>query len=340
VEKERKLLFPAMADDTIQHWRELETMDKTIAIADKARSEPATTGKRRKPILGKMALMGWLFLLPTFVLMMYTSFIPAIWNLILSFQNSTLFTSEFVGVANYLNAFQDPVFLLSLWHSIFFAVVISLISTVIGVALALLIYPLGSKEAAFYRIAIFLPVMLPTTIVGLMFIFIFDQQIGLLNNLLTLIGLGGLTQAWLAQPPINLFAICVVGIWKSVGVSMILTSAALQSIPGAYLEAARLDGAGYLRQIFSLILPLLKPIIAITVTLGLIGNFKTFDLVYVLTKGGPGNSTFVVPIYLLQTAFTDGDFGYAASFGILLALTILVVNIVFNRVMKSERYEY
>jgi raffinose/stachyose/melibiose transport system permease protein len=320
-------------------------MDKTIATAGKPQAKPATTRpprasvKRRNPMRG-MVLVGWLFLLPTFILMTYTSFIPAIWNLILSFQNSTLFTSEFVGVANYLTAFQDPVFLLSLWHSILIAVVITFFSTVIGVALALLIYQLGSKEAAFYRICIFLPVMLPTSIVGLMFVFVFDQQIGLLNNLLTLIGLGGLTQAWLAQPPLNLIAICVVGIWKSVGLPMILTSAALQSIPATYLEAATIDGAGFLRQIFSLILPLIKPIIAISVIFLLIGNFKTFDLVYVLTRGGPGNSTFVVPIDLLQTAFTDGEFGYAAAFGIILAFTIFLVTAVSNRIMKSERYEY
>jgi raffinose/stachyose/melibiose transport system permease protein len=335
-----------MADDTIQHWRELETMAKPIATAGKPQAEPDTTSpmraspKRRNPALSKIVLMGWLFLVPTFVLMTYTSFIPTIWNLILSFQNSTLFTSEFVGLANYLNAFQDPVFLTSLWHSIFFSVAITLFSTVIGVALAVLIYQLGSKEAAFYRVCVFLPVMLPTSIVGLMFVFVFDQQVGLLNNLLTLIGLGGLTQAWLAQPPINLFAICVVGIWKSVGLPMILTSAALQSLPSTYLEAAKIDGAGFLRQIFSLILPLIKPIIAISVIFLLISNFKTFDLVYVLTRGGPGNSTFVVPIDLLQTAFTDGEFGYAAAFGIILAFTIFLVTVVSNRIMKSERFEY
>ena len=95
MEKERESFsFHVMTNNTIQYWRELETMDKTIAIAGKSRSEPATTSpKRRNLILGKMALMGWLFLLPTFILMMYTSFIPTIWNLILSFQNSTLFTS-------------------------------------------------------------------------------------------------------------------------------------------------------------------------------------------------------------------------------------------------------
>lgn len=316
-------------------------MDKTIAIAGKPRSEPAATSpKRRNPTLGKMVLVGWLFLLPAFVLMMYTSFIPTIWNLILSFQNSTLFTSQFVGVANYRNAFQDAVFQTSLWHSILIAVVITFFSTVIGVVLALLVYQLGSKEGAFYRLCIFLPFMLPTSIVGLMFIFVFDKQIGLLNNLLTLIGLGGLTQSWLAQSPLNLFAICVVGIWKTVGLPLMLTTAALQSIPGTYLEAAKIDGAGFLRQIFSLILPLIKPIIAISVTFSLILNFKTFDLVYVLTRGGPGYSTFVVPIDLLQTAFTDGEFGYAAAFGIILALTIFVVTAVSNRIMKSERYEY
>jgi raffinose/stachyose/melibiose transport system permease protein len=132
----------------------------------------------------------------------------------------------------------------------------------------------------------------------------------------------------------------VVAIWKTVGLPMMLASAALQSIPSSYLEAAKIDGAGFLRQIFSLILPLIKPIIAISVTFLLIGNFKSFDLVYVLTRGGPGNSTFVVPIDLLQTAFTDGEFGYAAAFGIILAITIFVVNAVSNRIMKSERYEY
>src|SRR3989440_10944371 len=94
-----------------------------------------------------------------------------------------------------------------------------------------------------------------------------------LNNILTLRGLGGLTQAWLAQPPLNLFAICVVAIWKTVGLPMMLTSAALQSIPATYIEAAKIDGAGFLRQIFSLILPLIKPVIAIAVTFSLISNF-------------------------------------------------------------------
>jgi raffinose/stachyose/melibiose transport system permease protein len=163
---------------------------------------------------------------------------------------------------------------------------------------------------------------------------------GILNNFLRSIGLGNLTEAWLAKPPLNLYAICAVNVWRSVGLPMILTYAALQSIPISLFEASKLDGATYLGQVRLIVLPLLRPIILTATTFLLIINFKAYDLVLVLTKGGPGNTSRIVPIHIVQTAFTFNNFGSAASMGVIMTFVVLAVLGITRLIMRSETYEY
>jgi raffinose/stachyose/melibiose transport system permease protein len=306
-------------------------------IAATTAQAPRAASRRLKT---RTTLMGVAFLAPAFILMTYSNFIPAIWNFILSFQTGGFEDLQWTGVQNYVTAIGDSVFLRSLWNSTFIAVVTTSFAVVFGVALALMIYQLGPFEGAFYRLVIFMPTMLPLAITGLMFVFVFNQESGILNNFLRLIGLGSLTQAWLSKPPLNLYAICVVGIWRIVGLPMIFTYAALQSIPVSLLEASKLDGATYLDDVRLVLLPLLKPIIATATIFTFIINYKAFDLVYVLTRGGPGNTSRVVPINIVETAFTFNQFGYAASMGVIMTLVVLVLSGVINRVLRSEVYEY
>jgi raffinose/stachyose/melibiose transport system permease protein len=306
-------------------------------IAAMTAQSPHAASRRLKT---RTTLMGVAFLVPAFILMTYSNFIPAIWNLILSFQTGGFGDLQWTGLQNYVTAVGDSVFLKSLWNSTFIAVVTTAFAVVFGVALALMIYQLGRYEGAFYRLVIFMPTMLPLAITGLMFIFVFNQESGLLNNFLRLIGLGDLAQPWLAKPPLNLYAICVVGIWRIVGLPMIFTYAALQSIPASLLEASKLDGATYLDDVRLVLLPLLKPIIATATIFTFIINFKAFDLVFVLTRGGPGNTSRVVPLNIVETAFTFNQFGYAASMGVIMTLVVLVLTGIINRILRSEVYEY
>jgi len=306
-------------------------------IAATTAQAPHATSHRLKT---RTTLIGVVFLVPAFILMTYSNFIPVIWNFILSFQTGGFEDLQWAGLQNYVTAAGDTVFLRSLWNSTFIAVVTTAFAVVFGVALALMIYQLGPIEGALYRLVIFMPTMLPLAITGLMFVFVYNQESGLLNNFLRLIGLGDLTQAWLAKPPLNLYAIIVVGIWRIVGLPMIFTYAALQSIPVSLLEASKLDGATYLDDVRLILLPLLKPIIATATIFTFIINFKAFDVVYVLTRGGPGNTSRVVPINIVETAFSFNQFGYAASMGVITTLVVLVLTGVINRILRSEVYEY
>lgn len=302
--------------------------------------EKAGLKAKRKPLVKGPTLIGILFLLPAVGLMTYSSIIPSIWNFILSFQNANLETSKWNGIDNYVQAFQDNIFLASMWRSIFLAVVITFFGVILGVALAIMIYPLGKVEGAIYRLIIFTPTMLPSVIVGLMFTFVFNPETGIINNVLRLVGLGDLAKAWLSNPDFNMWAISVVGIWRIAGLPMIFTYAALQSIPIDLLEASKLDGATYVKQALTILVPLLKPIITISAVFTLILSFKSFDLVYALTKGGPGSSSRVVPISIIDTAFKFDEFGYAAAQGVLMIVVILILVFIVNRVLRSETYEY
>jgi len=306
-------------------------------IATKTTLPPSARHRRLKT---RTTLIGVAFFAPAFILMTYSNFIPTIWNYILSFQTGDFRDLKWNGLQNYTAAVSDPVFLRSLWNSVFIAVVSTTFALIIGVALALMIYQLGRIEGAFYRFVIFMPTMLPLTITGLMFIFVFNQESGILNNFLRVIGLDNFAQAWLAKPPLNLYAICVVNIWRIVGLPMMLTYAALQSIPISLLEASKLDGANYLDQVRLILLPLLKPIMLTATTFLLIINFKAYDLVLVLTKGGPGNSSRIVPINIVETAFTFNNFGYGASMGVILTFVVFAILGIAYRIMRSEAYEY
>src|SRR5262245_59169477 len=149
---------------------------------------------RPRRLKTRTTLIGAAFLAPAFILMTYSNIIPTIWNYILSFQTGDFRDLQWNGIQNYAAAATDSVFLRSLWNSVFIAVVSTIFAVIIGIALALMIFQLGRIEGALYRLVIFMPTMLPLAITGLLFIFVFNSESGILNNLLRLIGLGNLAQ--------------------------------------------------------------------------------------------------------------------------------------------------
>lgn len=282
-----------------------------------------------------------LFLLPAFAFIAYALYVPFIWNGILSFQKWDGFHDPlWVGIQNYSKALTDHTALLSMKNSLFLGTVSTLGAVVLGILLAALVYKVYQKEGAFYRLIAFMPVMLPTAVVGLLFTFFFNPEMGLLNNFLRAVGLGGMTQAWLENKNTVLWCIAFVNIWKMSGLTMMLSFAAMQMLPASVFESSKLDGAGYPRQFFSLILPLIKPTVLVAAVYTLTVNFKSYDVVSIMTGGGPGTVSYVVPINMVKTAFNLGNFGYAAAQGVIITLLVIALVVILRRVLRGDAYEY
>ena len=298
--------------------------------------------KRKKDRLAsRTTLSGVLFLIPAAVFIGYAILVPAVWNFILSFQKWDGFNSaKWVGLRNYTKCLTNSTMRTAVSNSLFFAVFMTVFSVLIGLIAALLIFRLGKREGAFYRLFIFMPSMLPTAIIGLLFTFLYNPEMGLVNQFLRLIGLQNWTRAWLADLSVNKLAVGVVGIWRMAGLTMMLEFASLQSLPITFFEAAKLDGAGYWKQVWRIVMPLTKPIILLSTVYTLIINFKTYDLIYVMTKGGPGIFTKTVPLYVMETGFGYNEFGYAAAIGFVLALIIYAIMGLVNLILGGEKYEY
>lgn len=296
---------------------------------------------KKSKVYSKVTITGIIFLIPSLVLISFSIFIPVVWNFILSFQEWDGYLSKrWVGLNNYIKFFTSKGEVKILWNSLYLGILSTVFAVIIGVMLAVLIYNLGKKEGSVYRLILFMPVMLPLAIIGLLFSFIYNPEMGLINQFLQLIGLGGLKTAWLENPKTVMNCIVVVGSWRMIGLSMMLSFAAMQSIPDSLLESARIDGASYIRQVFSIILPLIKPIVKIAAVFTLVMSFKTYDLVFVMTGGGPGKISKTIPLEMIDTAFRYNEFGYSAAMGFIATIAVMVVIGAVSKIMGGEQYEY
>jgi len=297
----------------------------------------AALSSQRKKMIGT----GILFMLPALAFIAFSIFIPTVWNVVLSFQEwDGYLHREWVGLRNYLEALQDENVLKSLFNSIYLAVAMTAFALVIGTGLAGFIYRLGRREGAVYRLILFMPVMLPVAIIGLLFTFMYNPEMGLINQLLRTIGLGAWAQAWLENPDTVLPSIIVVGIWRLTGLTMMLCFAAMQNIPVSLFESSKLEGASYARQFFSIVLPLIKPIVQLAAIFTLVLAFKSYDLVFVMTEGGPGILSRTIPLQMIDTAFTYSEFGYSAAMGFLLTIAVMLIIMIANKILRGQSYEY
>jgi raffinose/stachyose/melibiose transport system permease protein len=281
------------------------------------------------------------FLLPALLFIFYAVYIPFGWNTVLSFQEWNGFSEpKWLGLKQYTAIFEDPVAIKSLVNSVFIGLASTIGAVFVGVALAAFVYQVYRKEGALYRLILFMPVMLPSAIVGLLFVFMFNAEMGLVNNFLRAIGLNGLTKAWLENKNTVLWCLVFVNVWKMSGLTMMLSFTAMQILPIDIFESSKLDGASVLRQFFHLILPLIRPTILLSAVYSLAVNFKSYDIVWIMTKGGPGTTSHVTPIYMIKTGFRFGKFGFSAAQGMVLTAIVILIVVVIKRVFRSEKYEY
>ena len=275
-----------------------------------------------------------LFLLPAIAILGTFSVYPALYSLYLSFfkWNGYAPQRDFVGVGNYARLAGSPEFWNSLKVTVLYAGGLTLSALALGLLLAVLLN-LPIRGRAVYRALYFLPVITPTVAAGVVWKNLFDPSQGAVNSLLGALGVRG--PNWLVDPTWALLAVVIVGVWKRVGFNMVVYLAALQSVPRAYYEAAQLDGAGAWQQLRFVTVPLLAPTTFFLVITSLIEAFQVFDLVYVMTAGGPLGSTDVFGYYLYREGFKYSQLGFASAIAYVMFALIFLATVVQFRFTRG-----
>ncbi|GHA98650.1 carbohydrate ABC transporter permease [Streptomyces termitum] len=263
---------------------------------------------------------------------------------------------EFIGFDNYTRMFQDEVFWKSLQHSLTFAVVLPLISVGFALFLAFMLNVGGRRRkgaaiagvrgSAFYKIVYFFPQVLSIAIVALLFQFAYNPNSGAINSVLKAVGLGSIQPQWLGDPNLALICVMAVLVWSTVGFFVVLFSAGMASIPRDFYEAALLDGASRFTTFFRITLPLLWDTVQSGwIYMGILAlGAESFAVVQIMTVGpnggGPDYSTIVLPLYVYQKAFRDGQAAYATTIGVALLLVTLAFAAVVMKLGRRERLEF
>lgn len=230
---------------------------------------------------------------------------------------------EFVGINNYKGLFSSGIFYEVLWNTLFYAFATALFSIIIPLALA---YALDRKikGTAFYKSAYFLPYVTPMIVIAIVWTWIFDPNYGILNWLL---GVGDSIK-WLYDEKFAMPALIIVSVWKNIGYNMIIFLAGLQAIPDSVNEASEIDGATGIKRFFLVTLPLLTPTLFFVSIMTVISSFQVFDLIYLMTEGGPENSTMIMVYWLFKQAFEYFNIGKASAIAYILFIIILVLTLI------------
>ena len=288
------------------------------------------TNPRKKADLGvrsKIAKNQNILVLPALFLCTVFIFVPAFMTIIGSFFAFGLTSQgwDWVGFGNYARAFNDNVFWIALRNNMIIVFGSIVLQVGIGTILAAALDRGISFGNTFFRVIIFMPMVISAVAVALIWLIILDPNFGVFNAIVKSIGLTPPKLGWLGDPSISIWMVLVVAAWQYTGFMMVLILAGLQGIPKNLYEAAALDGARGLRAFWSITLPNLRNILIVAVLITTIGGFKVFDLIFVLTGGGPANSTQVLGTYIYQQAFGLANMGYANAIAVILLIIAVVL---------------
>jgi raffinose/stachyose/melibiose transport system permease protein len=275
--------------------------------------------------------VGYLYVLPALVAYVVFALAPlghAAWLSLFNWDGVTKAT--WVGLHNYTVLFSDPLIRLAFKHSLVLIVFYCVLPVAVGLLLAAVLSRTAVRGLAGFRAVLFLPQVVPTVALAVTWRWIFAPD-GPLNQILRAIGLGRLARAWLGDFGWALPAVGIVGTWVMYGLCMVLFIAGVQKIPQGLYDAARVDGAGPIREFFAITLPGLRNELVVALVLTLINALRNFDLVYVMTRGGPGNASDVPALEIYLRAFQYGAVGSAAAVGTALALIIFTIAFLVTR---------
>lgn len=280
----------------------------------------------------------WYYVGPIFLLLVIMFGYPLIKSVVMAFQNYKLGNANvyFNDFANFHKMFGDKDFLLLLKNSVVY-VVVSVFGQFIGGLILALCLRDKFKGRGIYQSIVFLPWAFSAFVVGLVFRWSFNGEYGVVNDVLMKLGIIKKGIAWLGTPGLSLMVVILAMIWIGIPFFGIMILAALQSIPDEIYEAADMDGCGMFRKFFSLTLPYIKPTVIMTILLRTIWIFNSFDLVVIVTQGGPANYSQTLPSYMYTKAFSGYDFGLAGAFGVLLMVILGVYAVLFLKLSNYDK---
>ena len=246
---------------------------------------------------------------------------------------------EFIGLDNFVRALEDPLFHGAFWNTAIWLVVAIVVPTLLGLGFAVLLdRPLRGSRV--YKSMFYLPITLSLVVVGQVWIWIYQPDWGLLNTVLELIGLGEFTTFWLGNPDTALASVIVAWCWQQTALALILYLAALTTVPKDLLEAAAIDGAGSWQQFRKIIVPLLRPATVVIIALAVINTLKGFDIVYILTKGGPFHTSDNLAMFMYSETFFKMHVGYGAAIAVALFLLAAIVIVLYFRQSRAAERLY
>ena len=293
----------------------------------------------KKLTLNRKVLIPYLFLLPVIVIMLVFIYVPVAQNFIFSLYRWSALDPvwKFVGAGNYQRIIGDEIFWKSIVNNVWYAVISVAVQVFFALVLASLIESrlLSRRAGSFFRTSLFLPSVLTVTIVGVTWQLLLRPDMGLVNQMLSAVGLDALTHAWLGEENTAMFTIIGVSQWQSTGYIMILFIVAIQAISPELYEAARIDGANGIQQFFHITMPGVRETTLVMATITVIGAFKVFDIVWVMTGGGPNHASEVLGNYLYRAGFRNDEMGYASALATVLFVITFLLTFVQLRLGRS-----
>lgn len=291
-------------------------------------------GRRFITSIRKSDRNGYWFVLPYIIFFLFFVAYPLVFSFILIFHRWNIVTPmEWVGLKNFQRLFTDPQFYRAMRNTFIFLLIHIPLQIVVALGLSLLLNS-KIKMRGFFRAVYFLPVVVSGVVVTILWQNLYSFDSGVLNTMLTAIGFPKIP--WLIDPRFAMPSIAIMATWKNVGIYIVLFLVGLQNIPKEIYESASIDGANKYSQFFKITLPMLNPTMVLIVALSTIGGFSLFIEPYVLTGGGPLQSTLSGMLYIYNQAFYFGHMGYAATLGFVFALVILAVVLLQRKVIEAE----
>lgn len=279
----------------------------------------------------------YLFLLPAGIVLLIFFFIPFFQTIGLSFldYSNNIYHANFAGLQNYVAILHNPVFYKVMLNTIIYLVVAVPVLAIIPLFLAILINQ-KIKGIALYKILIYLPVIVSIVVAAIAFKWLYAEQ-GILNYLLNVFHIHSI--GWLTDPKYAIYSVIIVTIWKGIGYYMMIYLAALMSVPKELYEACDIDGAGFFTKHLTVTIPHIMPTIALVTTISSISAMKIFAEIYVMTKGGPLNSTKTIVYYIYEKAFENLDLGYASAMAVILLVIVMAFSLVNILCFEKNKYQ-
>ena len=277
-----------------------------------------------------------LFLLPSLIILLFIIIIPIGMSIYYSVLDWDGFGKGiYIGGNNYKKLFSDPAFIISIKNSLVFALTSIVIQLPISLLLALVISK-GVKFERFFVTVYFIPVIISTVVIGQLWMKIYHPEYGLLNTFLGAVGLENLQREWLGSKDTALLASVAPVLWQYIGYHMLLMYAGIKSISTDIFEAAKIDGASWAQTSLLVTIPMLKPILQVCITFAVIGSLKVFDLVYVLTRGGPAHASEVTSTLMVKTIFNGNQYGYGSAMAVFVIVECFLLYLLIGKLFKSD----